>query len=486
MPWKYNPFTDALDLTGSGGASYIDGEVEYHSNLPVTVGTPAVNSAFLVRKGEGLYFISRKPAGIWVRELNNGNLDDWKYAGTFSDLYRDANFRILNNADVSKEIAFSAASIATGQTRTITVPNKNITLDDAGDSRDPNLHAASHLPDGADEIFDQSLNTADNVAFGNVICTSGVETSDLIVNTSFQFKDTANDFFATISASDKLSANRQIDLPNASGTLALQGAITTSGLTQATARLIGRTSSGTGAVEEIQIGAGLSLSAGELSSTVSAGIPATIADAKGDLIVASAADTVARLPVGGTNGHVLTVDSAETLGVKWAAAAAGGSGGTKTYAVFTATDNQPPSTAFATLDTRGTGIAVLDFDAATDESAVFVGVIPEGASLGSGLKVFLHWMASTATSGNCRWGVQFEKSGTDLDTDSFDTATEAHSAANGTSGIETVTEITATAIDSLAAGNRFRLKVFRNADDATNDTMTGDAELVAVEVRSAA
>jgi hypothetical protein len=228
----------------------------------------------------------------------------------------------------------------------------------------------------------------------------------------------------------------------------------------------------------------LSLSAGELSSTVSAGIPATLLDAKGDLIVASAADTAARLPVGGTNGHVLTVDSAETLGVKWAAAG-GGSGGTKTYAVFTAEHNQPPSTSFATLDTRNS-IAVLDFDAATDESAVFVGVIPEGASLGSGLKVFLHWMASTATSGNCRWGVQFEKSGTDLDTDSFDTATEAHSAANGTSGIETVTEITATAIDSLAAGNRFRLKVFRNADDATNDTMTGDAELIAVEIRSAA
>ena len=160
-------------------------------------------------------------------------------------------------------------------------------------------------------------------------------------------------------------------------------------------------------------------------------------------------------------------------------------GGTKTYATFTATDNQPPATAFATLDTRNS-IAVLDFDATTDESAVFVGIIPEGASLGSGLKVRLHWMASTATADNCRWGVQFEKSGTDLDSDSFDTATEAHSAANGTSGIETVTEITATAIDSLAAGDRFRLKVFRNADDATNDTMTGDAELIAVEVRSAA
>jgi hypothetical protein len=100
---------------------------------------------------------------------------------------------------------------------------------------------------------------------------------------------------------------------------AASGSITTSGLTQATARILGRTSASTGAIEEIQIGSGLSLSAGELSSTVSAGIPATLVDAKGDLIVASAADTVARLPVGGTNGHVLTVDSAETLGLKYAA-----------------------------------------------------------------------------------------------------------------------------------------------------------------------
>jgi len=93
-------------------------------------------------------------------------------------------------------------------------------------------------------------------------------------------------------------------------------------------------------------------------------------------------------------------------------------------------------------------------------------------------------MATSATTGNCRWGVQFEDMNTDEDADSFDTATEAHSATNGTAGIPTTTTITCTTIDSLVAGDFFRIKIYRDVSDTTNDTMTGDAELIAVEIRS--
>lgn len=54
----------------------------------------------------------------------------------------------------------------------------------------------------------------------------------------------------------------------------------------------------------------------------STAINPTIVDAKGDIIAATAADTVARLAVG-ANNTVLTADSAETTGLKWAAASSG-------------------------------------------------------------------------------------------------------------------------------------------------------------------
>jgi hypothetical protein len=52
------------------------------------------------------------------------------------------------------------------------------------------------------------------------------------------------------------------------------------------------------------------------------GIQPSIVDAKGDIIAATAADSVSRLAVG-TNNQVLTADSAEATGLKWATATSG-------------------------------------------------------------------------------------------------------------------------------------------------------------------
>ena len=72
-----------------------------------------------------------------------------------------------------------------------------------------------------------------------------------------------------------------------------------------------------------------------LAATIVAGaVSGTLIDAKGDLLVGTANDTVARLPIG-TDTYILTADSTQTSGIKWSA----------------------PSTADITSVTAGTGLS---------------------------------------------------------------------------------------------------------------------------------
>ena len=81
-------------------------------------------------------------------------------------------------------------------------------------------------------------------------------------------------------------------------------------------------SGATGDIEGVTAGVGIS--GGGTSGTVTVtNSMATAIDAKGDLVPGTGADTFARLAVG-ANGTVLTADSAEATGLKWAAGATSG------------------------------------------------------------------------------------------------------------------------------------------------------------------
>lgn len=157
-----------------------------------------------------------------------------------------------------------------------------------------------------------------------------------------------------------------------------------------------------------------------------------------------------------------------------------------TLCIFVPTDNEPTSSNYATLDTRNAH-PVLDFDASTDESAVFTGVLPRNYA-GGGLTVTLIWGASAATSGDVVWNSAIERiaeGAQDIDSDGFATAQAATATASGTSGVQdyvTIAHTSGAQMDSLAAGESFRLKITRDANHA-NDDATCDAELVAVEIR---
>lgn len=72
------------------------------------------------------------------------------------------------------------------------------------------------------------------------------------------------------------------------------------------------------------ITAGTGITGGGTSGTVTVtNSMATAIDAKGDLVVGTGADTFSRLAVASTAGYLLSVDSAEATGLKWAAPAGG-------------------------------------------------------------------------------------------------------------------------------------------------------------------
>lgn len=113
---------------------------------------------------------------------------------------------------------------------------------------------------------------------------------------------------APLSGGGDLSANRTLTIADA--TTSVKGAVQLTDSTSSTSTTTAATPNSVKSAYDLANGA----------------VPKSLADAKGDLFVATADNTVARLAVG-ANDYVLTADSSQSTGVKWAAASGGGGGG---------------------------------------------------------------------------------------------------------------------------------------------------------------
>ena len=156
-----------------------------------------------------------------------------------------------------------------------------------------------------------------------------------------------------------------------------------------------------------------------------------------------------------------------------------------TLITFTPHSNEPTATNYATFDVRNLH-PCLDFDATTNEDAVFSAIMPRHYG-GGGITVYLHYAMSSAEADTIDWDAAFERIGDqqlDIDGDSFAAVQSVdNTTVPGTSGLVDIVSIAFTnggEMDSVAVGELFRLKVTR---DATNDDAAGDAELVAVELK---
>ena len=155
---------------------------------------------------------------------------------------------------------------------------------------------------------------------------------------------------------------------------------------------------------------------------------------------------------------------------------------------FLPTSGIPPTSNYATLGLRNNH-PFLAFDASTDESIEFGGVLPTGYA-GGGLTVEIYWLGESATSGAVIWEASIERhedDALDLDSDSFaavNFVSDTTASATGEVSKATITFTDGADMDSLAAGESFRLKISRDADGSNGtDDMAGDAQIIRVVVR---
>jgi hypothetical protein len=208
--------------------------------------------------------------------------------------------------------------------------------------------------------------------------------------------------------------------------------------------------------------AGTGISGGGTSGTVTVtNSMATAIDAKGDLVAGTGADTFARLAVG-TNGHVLTADSAEATGLKWAAAGGGGKVLQVVNAVYST------STTITSASYQDTGLTAT--------------ITPSSAS--SKVLVFVNLAGYTERqTGECAGGCQVLRGATII-VDPGTNAADIGSAASGAASTAAIGRYSQSYLDSPATTSATTYKVqakplttanssnFRAQPDSTRSTIT--------------
>jgi hypothetical protein len=213
----------------------------------------------------------------WESDTNKFKIGDGTNHWADVDYFIDANS--TTNPSFGSSIVFEGSTANDYETTlAITDPTADRTI------TFPNATGTVVLADGSGNV----TVSGDLTVSGT---TTTINSTTINATTGIVFEGaTANDFETTLVVTDP-TADRTITLPDSSGLLATQNYVDGKETT--------------------------------LQTQIDGKVDKSQYDAKGDIIVANANDTPAKLSVG-TNGHVLTANSSATNGVEWAAIAAAG------------------------------------------------------------------------------------------------------------------------------------------------------------------
>ena len=164
-------------------------------------------------------------------------------------------------------------------------------------------------------------------------------------------------------------------------------------------------------------------------------------------------------------------------------------------AKFFPSDGEPTSTVYATPDTiTGTStpaeeILVLDFDDTTQEYMDFSDVMPPHYD-GGGVTVTVFFSAAEAATDVVAWQAAFRRiadDAEDLDTTAhtydFNEVVATAPSVVGEVAYDDITFTDGADMDSVAAGELFRLRVTRDPTPSSGTDVTGDASIHAIVIK---
>lgn len=163
----------------------IEGNATNYAALPVTVGTPAVGTRYIVDEDQGSYFTFNKfPAGLYQRTANNGVSADWVRLGDFTLVpFRDDQ-AFYDNVDGTKTLKFQLSGITTSTERVATWQDKDGTVAMTNDKL--SAAAATTSAELAGVISDETGTGALVFATNPVLVTPNIGTpsSGVLTNTT--------------------------------------------------------------------------------------------------------------------------------------------------------------------------------------------------------------------------------------------------------------------------------------------------------------
>lgn len=352
--------------------------------------------------------------------------------------FADNAFRVFDDGDDTKKIAFEASGITAGTVRVITMPDKDITLDDIADTRTP----AAHTHPTSDVVSGTFVDA--RISESSVTQHVGAIDHDSLLNYLIAQHRIINDAGTAVTelwSADKIGteiAAAVVGLYDHKG--AYDAATNTPDLDT--------TPSG--------------IKTGDAYTVSVAGTFFTELVEVGDVLIADQDDPTVLADWTRVNKNI---DAATTTHL----------------ADFDANDAIFPATDPAGASSRN-GHPILTFDDTVAETVIFPGVMSRDYSAGNVL-VDIDWVLPALTTGDVTWGVEFERvapGGQDIDADGFDTQQTGVDTTAGTAGVVTRTTITLTQAeaDDIAAGDAYRLRVQRLASGPAED-----AQLLRVIVR---